>query len=39
MVLYNEAKYLITVTVFEDDIIVYAKGREKRMAVGFASER
>ena len=27
---YNEAKRLITAAVFEDDAIVYVKGREKR---------
>ena len=27
---YNEAKRLITTAVFEDDAIVYVKGREKR---------
>ena len=30
MVPYNEAKRLITAAVFEDDAIVYVKGREKR---------
>ena len=30
MVPYNEAKRLITTAVFEDDAIVYVKGREKR---------
>ena len=30
MVLYSDAKRLITVAVFEDDAIVYVKGREKR---------
>ena len=30
MIPYNEAKRLITVAVFEDDAIVYVKGREKR---------
>ena len=30
MVPYYEAKRLITVAVFEDDTIVYVKGREKR---------
>jgi len=29
MVSYNEAKRLITMAVFEDDAIVYVKGREK----------
>ncbi|KYN36167.1 hypothetical protein ALC56_09480 [Trachymyrmex septentrionalis] len=28
--IYNEAKRLITTAVFEDDAIVYVKGREKR---------
>ena len=30
MVPYNEAKRPITAAVFEDDAIVYVKGREKR---------
>jgi len=30
MIPYNEAKRLITTAVFEDDAIVYVKGREKR---------
>ena len=30
MVPYSDAKHLITVAVFEDDTIVYVKGREKR---------
>jgi len=30
MIPYNEAKCLITTTVFEDDV-VYVKGREKRI--------
>ncbi|EGI60448.1 hypothetical protein G5I_11346 [Acromyrmex echinatior] len=30
MVPYNEAKCLITTAVFEDDAVVYVKGREKR---------
>jgi len=31
MVSYNEAKRLITIAVFEHDVIVYVKGYEKRM--------
>ena len=30
MVPYNEAKRLITIAVFEHDVIVYVKGHEKR---------
>ena len=30
MIPYNEAKRLVTMAVFEDDAVVYVKGREKR---------
>ena len=30
MILYNEAKRLITMAAFEDNAVVYVKGREKR---------